>query len=69
MQVDAARHASGSGDALTDREHEVLHLLERRLSNKEIASILRITERTVKFHVGNILDKLNLRSRQQVFAA
>ena len=69
MQVDAARRASGPGDALTCREHEVLQLLQRRLSNKEIASILRITERTAKFHVGNILDKLNLRSRQQVFAA
>lgn len=69
MQIDAERQASDTDSSLTDREREVVTLLERRLSNKEIASLLRITERTTKFHVGNILGKLNLTSRQGLFAA
>lgn len=51
---------------LTEREEETLGLLLRRLSNKEIASILRITPRTVKFHVGNILHKLQAASRKDL---
>jgi DNA-binding NarL/FixJ family response regulator len=50
---------------LTPRELEVMGFLrEGRLSNKEIAVSLRISERTVKFHVGNILSKLHVGSRQ-----
>ena len=69
MQIERTGRSAGSQVALTDREREVLQLLERRLSNKEIAGILRISERTAKFHVGNILSKLHLRSRQDLFAA
>jgi DNA-binding NarL/FixJ family response regulator len=54
--------------ALTQREREVMELLLRRLSNREIGSILHITERTVKFHVGNILGKLQLNSRHELSA-
>lgn len=50
----------------TAREREVMELLLRRLSNKEIACTLGITERTVKFHVSNILGKLKMRSRQDL---
>jgi two-component system NarL family response regulator len=50
---------------LTDREHEVLRLVARGRSNKEIASELVIAENTVKNHVRNILEKLHLRSRTE----
>jgi DNA-binding NarL/FixJ family response regulator len=47
----------------TDREHEVLRWMARGKSNKEIARALGISERTVKFHVGSILDKLGAENR------
>ncbi len=57
-------------DELTDREQEVLALLAKGLSNKQIALRLYITEGTVKGHVSNILAKLHLEDRTQaaVFA-
>jgi len=50
---------------LTERETEVLRLLARGLSNKQIAQALVIGEKTVKTHVSNILSKLNVSSRTQ----
>ena len=52
-------------EALTEREREVIALLGRGASNKEIASQLFITERTARTHVSNILGKLGLASRTQ----
>jgi DNA-binding NarL/FixJ family response regulator len=52
-------------DQLTDREHEVLRLVARGLSNSEIADTLFLGEATIKTHVGRILMKLNLRDRVQ----
>lgn len=51
---------------LTDREREVASTLARGASNKEIARTLGITERTVKAHVGAILEKLQVRDRLQL---
>jgi NarL family two-component system response regulator LiaR len=48
---------------LTERELEVLRLLAKGLSNKEIARALSVTTRTANFHVGNILHKLDVLSR------
>lgn len=52
-------------EPLTDRELEVLALVGRGRSNKEIATDLGITERTARTHVSNILGKLGLASRTQ----
>jgi len=51
--------------ALTERETQVLSLLTRGKSNKEIANALRIAEDTVKSHVRHILSKLGVQSRTQ----
>lgn len=51
---------------LTDREKQVASTLARGASNKEIAGALSITERTVKAHVGAILEKLQVRDRLQL---
>jgi len=53
---------------LTPREREVLALLEQGSSNKDIARCLAIEVRTVKNHVHNILDKLQVRSRGEAAA-
>jgi len=53
---------------LSDRELEILKLLAKGSTNKEIADTLFITENTAKVHVKNILEKLQLRNRQQAAA-
>jgi RNA polymerase sigma factor (sigma-70 family) len=50
-------------ERLTEREREVLALVAEGKSNKEIAQALKVTERTVEFHVSNVLGKLGLTSR------
>jgi len=52
------------GHFLTAREGQILQLLMRRLTNKEISCALAISERTVKFHVSNILGKLQIEDRR-----
>ena len=50
---------------LTPRELEILELIARGLSNKEIASQLFVSENTVKTHSSRVFDKLNARRRTQ----
>jgi DNA-binding NarL/FixJ family response regulator len=57
------------GGRLTLREREIIRLMGRSLSNKEIGRTLGISGATVKNHVHNILEKLALRRRSQVPAA
>jgi DNA-binding NarL/FixJ family response regulator len=59
-----SRHPRESGD-LSEREREVLGLLGRGLSNREIGQQLFISETTVKKHVANIMEKLGVASRSQ----
>ncbi len=54
--------------ALTRRESEILGLVDKGLSNKEIARALNISFATVKNHVHHILDKLQVRRRTQALA-
>jgi DNA-binding NarL/FixJ family response regulator len=54
------------GESLTAREGQVLQLLFRHLTNKEIASQLNIGERTAKFHVSNLLRKLGIENRRNL---
>jgi NarL family two-component system response regulator LiaR len=54
-----------SPDPLTNRELEVLQVLAKGKSNREIGEILSITEATVRTHVSNILAKLHLASRTE----
>lgn len=60
--------ASLSNEALTGRELEILQLLARGRSNKEIGGQLFITEATVKGHVRNIFTKLDVLSRTEAIA-
>lgn len=55
-------------DALTPRQKEVLKLIATGLLNKEIADQLYISERTVKFHVSEILSKLDAGNRTEAVA-
>jgi NarL family two-component system response regulator LiaR len=65
QEVVASEDRRGPGGALTDRELEVLRLIARGMSNKEIARELTVAEKTVKTHVSNILAKLHLADRTQ----
>ncbi len=65
----AARIGERMLTQLSTRESEVLQLVARGLSNKEIGSALAITEGTVKIHLTNILSKLGVSDRTQAILA
>ena len=57
--------STGPALKLTDRELEVLRLVAKGLSNRDVAQRLAISENTVKNHVRNMLEKLQLHSRME----
>lgn len=61
----AAQREQFPAPVLTTRELEVLKLVARGMSNREVADQLFISENTVKNHVRNILEKLHLHSRME----
>jgi DNA-binding NarL/FixJ family response regulator len=60
------RLSSPGAASMSAREREVLELLLDNLSNKEIGARLHISERTVKFHVSNLLSKFRARDRGEL---
>lgn len=56
---------SESADQLTERELEILGLMARGAANKEIAASLYISENTVKTHISNLFQKLDVRDRTE----
>jgi DNA-binding NarL/FixJ family response regulator len=64
MRQKETKHQTG----LTQQELEIVKLLAKGATNKDLAEKLFITENTVKVHLKNILVKLGLRNRQQVAA-
>lgn len=66
----AASRVTGPAEApLTEREEQVLERLALGLSNKEIGQQLHLTEKTVKYHVTGILQKLRVRNRVEAALA
>jgi len=61
-----AGHCVKNSVKLTRREEEVLEGVLRSLANKEIASELNLSERTVKFHVSSLLSKFKVHSRMEL---
>jgi DNA-binding NarL/FixJ family response regulator len=57
-----------SADTLTARESEVLQLIANGFSNAQIAAHLRISERTVKFHISSLFGRLGAKRRTQALA-
>ena len=64
----AAATPASSGAILTIKEREILGLLDRSLSNKEIAMALGLSEQTVKWHLKNLFQKLNGVDRKHAVA-
>ena len=62
-EEEPAKHVAAP--KLTDREMEVLRLVARGMNNRDIAKELFISENTVKNHVRNILEKLQIHSRME----
>ena len=63
QQLLAAGRSLGAGVKVSRREQDVLDGILQRLANKEIASRLHVSERTVKFHVSSLLAKFGVSDR------
>ncbi len=57
--------AAGDAEPLTEREVQVLELIAKGLTNRDIGGLLGISAHTVKFHVAQVLDKLGAASRAE----
>jgi DNA-binding NarL/FixJ family response regulator len=66
--ADLARHGAGPDANVTRREREILELIDKGLTNKEIAARLFIEVATVKNHIHHILEKLGAKTRSEAAA-
>lgn len=66
QELSAPGKARSAVDEISPREMEVLQLIGKGLSNKEIGERLFIGERTVKTHVSHLLEKLQMQDRTQL---
>lgn len=64
----AGQAGPSEGDVLTQRQAQVLELVAAGLTYKEVASELGLSERTVRYHMAEIMDRLHLEHRSQVLA-
>ena len=62
----ASGDASGPDEPLSPREQEVLKLIAEAHTNKQIAEILHLAEKTVESHRANLLRKLGMRDRVEL---
>ncbi|SHI24180.1 response regulator [Desulfosporosinus lacus] len=63
VRTDSMESKKAPGTFLTPKEQEIIELIAQGLRNREIAAALEIKNRTVDFHVSNILSKLGAKSR------
>jgi len=69
LAVQLALEGVSELDTLTPREREVLDLVRQGMTNRGIANSLYLGERTIRFHVSNILSKTGFKTRIQLIAA
>jgi len=68
-QISASPGLSGASDrGLSPREHQIVELLRERLTNKEMATRLNLSEQTIKNHIHHILRKLEAPNRSSILA-
>ncbi len=68
MQADPARENELQSDTLSPRQLQILTLVAQGQTYSQVAVTIGITERTVKYHMAEILDRLHLQNRAQVIA-
>ncbi len=62
------RVGTANAHELTDREREILTLVAQGLTYPQVSTLLHITERTVRYHMGEMVTRLHLQNRAQVIA-
>jgi len=67
-QADQARASESQGSPLSPRQLQILTLVAQGQTYGQVAVIIGIAERTVKYHMSEILDRLHLQNRAQVIA-
>ena len=65
-RIAADRRTATQAGLLTPKEREILDLLARGLSNKQIALTMNVSEETVKWHLKNLFGKLNAGTRDHL---
>ena len=63
FELTAATHQDDPLNSLTEREQEILNLVAKGLTNREIGERLHLAEKTIKHYMTNVLQKLHVRSR------